>query len=83
MEYALSGFSKIKNEIIELVKRFKESPIKINFVIENFSQRSWSDIEEVTPDEWDLKMLKDIDENPDCHEFVSQDELLKELNLTP
>ena len=54
-----------------------------NFVIENFSQRSWSDIEEVTPDEWDLKMLKDIDENPDCHEFVSQDELLKELNLTP
>ncbi len=50
---------------------------------ENFSRRSWSDIEEVTPDEWDLKMLKDIDKNPDCHEFVSQDELLKELNLTP
>lgn len=42
-----------------------------NFVIENFSRRSWSDIEDVTPDEWDLKMLKDIDENPDCHEFVS------------
>lgn len=53
-----------------------------NFVIENFSPRSWSDIEEVSPDEWDLKMLKDIDKNPDCHEFVSQDELLKELNLT-
>ena len=33
-------------------------------------------------DEWDLKMLEDIDKNPDCHEFVSQDELLKELNLT-
>ena len=53
-----------------------------NFVIENLSPRSWDDIEEVSPDEIDLKMLEDIDKNPDCHEFVSQDELLKELNLT-
>ena len=53
-----------------------------NFVIENLSPRSWDDIEEVSPDEWDLKMLEDIDKNPDCHEYVSQDELLKELNLT-
>ena len=53
-----------------------------NFVIENLSPRSWDDIEEVSPDEWDLKMLEDIDKNTDCHEYVSQDELLKELNLT-
>lgn len=53
-----------------------------NFVIENLSPKSWEDIEEVTPDEWDLKMLDDIDKYPDCHEFISQDELLKELDLT-
>lgn len=53
-----------------------------NFVIENLSPKSWEDIEEVTPDEWDLKMLDDIDNDPDCHEFISQDELLKELDLT-
>lgn len=41
----------------------------------------WDDIEEVSPDEWDLQMLDDINKNPDCHKFVSQDELLKELNL--
>ena len=53
-----------------------------NFVIENLSPKSWEDIEEVTPDEWDLKMFDDIDKDPDCHEFISQDELLKELDLT-
>lgn len=53
-----------------------------NFVIENLSPKSWEDIKEVSPDEWDLEMLDDIDKNPDCHEFISQDELLKELDLT-
>lgn len=43
---------------------------------------SWYDIKEVSPDEWDLKMLNDIENNPDCHEFISQEELLKELDLT-
>ena len=38
-------------------------------------------IEEVEPDEVDLMMLKEIENNPDCHEFISQEELLKELNL--
>lgn len=50
--------------------------------VENLSSKSWEDIEEVTPDEWDLKMLDDIDKDPDCHEFISQDELLKELDFT-
>lgn len=53
-----------------------------NFVIKNLSPRSWDDIEEVSPDEWDLKMLDDIEKNPDCHEFISQEELLRELDLT-
>lgn len=52
-----------------------------NFVIKNLSPRSWHDIEEVSPDEWDLKMLNDIENNPDCHEFLSQEELLKELDI--
>lgn len=53
-----------------------------NFVVENLSPRAWEDIEEVTPDEWDLKMLDNIDQNPDCRDFISQEELLKELGLT-
>ena len=30
---------------------------------------SWNDIEEVEPDEWDLQMLKDIENDPDCKTF--------------
>lgn len=51
------------------------------FVTKNLSPRSWEDIKEVAPDEWDLKMLNDIANDPDCHEFITQEELLKELNL--
>ena len=29
----------------------------------------------------DLIMLKEIENNPDCHEFISQEELMKELNM--
>lgn len=41
----------------------------------------FTNIEEVEPDEVDLMMLKEIENNPDCHEFISQEELMKELNL--
>ena len=41
----------------------------------------FANIEEVEPDEVDLMMLKEIENNPDCHEFISQEELMKELNL--
>ena len=51
------------------------------FVLNNFSTKSWEDIEEVSPDEWDITMLNDIANNPDCHDFVSQEDALKELGL--
>lgn len=38
-------------------------------------------IEEVEPDEIERLMLKEIENNPDCHEFISSDELMKELEL--
>lgn len=38
-------------------------------------------IETVEPDEWDKKMLADIENNPDCKEFVSADEAMKQLGL--
>ena len=45
------------------------------------SPKTWEDIEDVEPDEFDLAMLKEIEENPECHEFISQGEVLKELGL--
>ena len=46
-----------------------------DFVIENLSPRSWENIEEVAPDEWDLKMLKAIENDPECHEFVKESDI--------
>lgn len=50
-------------------------------ILNNIPSRSWEDVEEVTPDEWDKKMLSDVKENPDCNEFISEEDLMKELNL--
>lgn len=36
---------------------------------------------EIGPDEFDLMLLEEIRNNPECHEFVSQEEALKELGL--
>ena len=38
-------------------------------------------VEEVEPDEIDLMLLDEIRKNPECHEFVSQEELMKELEM--
>lgn len=43
--------------------------------------KNWEDIKEAEPDEIDLLMLKEIERDPDCHEFISSDELMKELEL--
>jgi len=42
---------------------------------------SWDNIEEVEPDEIDLTMLKEIEDDPDCHEFISAEEAMKELGI--
>ena len=42
---------------------------------------SIDDIEEVEPNEVDLAMLKEVEENSDCHEFISQEEAMKEWGL--
>lgn len=52
-----------------------------NYILTQFSSRSWDDIEEVTPDDWDKIMLQDISLNPDCKEFLSSAEVMKELEL--
>lgn len=44
-------------------------------------ERTWSDVEEVEPDEVDLIMLREAPENPDCQLFVSSDGAMKKLVL--
>lgn len=37
--------------------------------------------DELEPDEFVLMLLEEIRNNPECHEFVFQEEALKELGL--
>lgn len=52
-----------------------------DYILSLFPSRSLDNIEEICPDEWDKKMLHDISENPDCKEFISSAEAMKELGL--
>ena len=45
------------------------------------SPKTWDDIEEVEPDEFDFMMLEEARNNPECHEFISQEELMKDLGI--
>ena len=39
-------------------------------------------VEEVAPDEWDLAMIKEIEENPEEHRpFLSQEQLMAEVGI--
>ncbi len=46
-----------------------------------FQKREWNAVPEEAPDEIDLAMLAEIDENPECHDFLSSADALKELGL--
>ncbi len=52
-----------------------------DIITSGFMHRSWKDIPETVPDEIDLQMIKEIEENPDCREFISEEEALKELGI--
>ena len=39
-------------------------------IIQNQFRSSWDDIEETRPDAIDLQMLKEIEEDPECHEKI-------------
>lgn len=44
-------------------------------ILNKYNPVTWDDIEEVEPDEIDLRMLKAIEEDPECHEFVKENDI--------
>jgi hypothetical protein len=63
----------------KLLNKFKADNLKLIMI--NFPKRTWEDIETVVPDEWDLKMIHDAKNNPDCKEFISPEGTMKELGI--
>lgn len=75
--------SAIKERILGAITVMSESDAEKvwHLIADNFSDRSWSDIEEVIPDDWDKKMLTEIKNNTECREFLSETDAMKELGL--
>ena len=52
------------------------------FISRNFDDAAkWALIPEEEPDEWDIEMLDEIRHDPDCHMFISGEELKRELGM--
>ena len=73
----------VKERIIGAVSIMNDNDAKIvwDMITDIFPSRSWSDIEEVEPDEVDLQMLREIATDPDCSTFVSEEDAMKELGI--
>lgn len=67
----------IKEKIIGAVTVMSDSDAEEfwEIILNKFAPATWDDIEEETPDEFDLQMLKEIDNNPECHEFVKESDI--------
>lgn len=74
--------SSIKERILGAITVMTDEDAKKvwQLITEQFPS-SWDNIETVEPDEWDLEMIKDIENNQDCKEFIPSDEAMRELGL--
>ena len=73
--------SAIKERLLGAITVMSEEEALSLWLTISKSHTSWNDIEEVEPDEFDLQMLEEIENNPGCQEFISKEELLKTLNM--
>lgn len=53
-----------------------------DYISNNFKEAAqWALIPEEEPDEFDLEMLEEIKHDPDCHVFISSDELKRSFGM--
>ena len=68
-----------KGAIIQFIESMDDASagIVLDWLNKHFNDANgWDAIEEIEPDEIDLDMLKEIDDDPDCKVFISEDELI-------
>ena len=75
--------SNIKERILGAITVMSDYDAEIiwKLIVNRFADTSWDNIEIEEPDEIDLQMLKEIEKNPDCHEFISSEEAMQQLGL--
>lgn len=75
--------SNIKERILGAITVMSDEDAHMiwNVILNQFSNSAWDNIEEIEPDEADMEMLNEIKNNPDCSEFISNEQLKNTLNL--
>ncbi len=64
----------VKEKILGAVTVMSDADAKEfwKIILDKYSPVTWEDIEEEEPDAIDLQMLKAIEEDPECHEFIKE-----------
>jgi len=76
-----------KSKLLMMIELLQEEDAQslLNYMTSHYSltkKVTWDQVEEVAPDEWDLAMIKEIEENPEEHRpFLSQEQLMAELGI--
>lgn len=77
----------VKSKLLMMIELLQEEDAQslLNYMTSHYSltkNATWDQVEEVTPDEWDLAMIKEIEENPEEHRpYLSQEQLMAELGV--
>ncbi len=77
----------VKSKLLMMIELLQEEDAQslLNYMTSHYSltkNATWDQVEEVTPDEWDLAMIKEIEENPEEHcPYLSQEQLMAELGV--
>jgi hypothetical protein len=70
--------SEVKNRLIGAITVMDEAGAqRLWAMVQQLYADSWDTIEEVQPDELDLQMIRQIQQDPDCQDFVSAQEAQK------
>lgn len=66
----------VKEKIINAVTVMDDNDAEIiwNLILKKFPP-SWNDIKEEMPDETDLQILNEIENDPECHEFNKESDI--------
>ena len=60
----------------------EESEKLWNIIYKDFRDAAeWSLMPEEEPDEFDLEMIREIENDPDCHVFITSEELKRSLGM--
>ena len=73
---------KVTAEIDSGTAKLSEHELIEEFITNEFANSAdWDSIPEAEPDEFDLHMLAEIEQDKDCHEFIPAEEAEKMLGL--